>query len=160
MRLEISELDPAKFISAPGVVWQVAFKKTEVELDLLTDIDITLMVEKSFRGEICDAIHNYAKANKKYIKDVDKNKEPSYLNYWDVNYLYGWAMSQTCPTFNFKWVEDTSQFNEDFVKSYNEESDEGFFLKFMFNTQKNYMNFIVTYRFYLKEGNLKKLGSL
>ena len=123
MRLEISELDPAKFISAPGVVWQVAFKKTEVELDLLTDIDITLMVEKSFRGEICDAIHNYAKANKKYIKDVDKNKEPSYLNYWDVNYLYGWAMPQTFPTFNFKSVEDTSQFNEDFIKSYNKKSD-------------------------------------
>ena len=123
MCLEISELDPAKFISAPGLVQQVALKKTEVELDLLNDIDIILMVEKGFRGEICDAIHNYAKANNKYMKDVDKNKEPSYLNYWDVNYLYGWAMPQTFPTFNFKSVEDTSQFNEDFIKNYNKKSD-------------------------------------
>ena len=138
----------------------MALKKTEVELDLSNDIDIILMVEKGFRGEICEAIHNYAKANNKYMKDVDKNKEPSYLNYWAVNYLYGWAMPQTFPTFSFKSVEDTSQFNEDFIKNYNKKSDGTFFLKFMFNTQKNYMNFIVTYRFYLKEGNLKKLGSL
>ena len=123
MCLEISELDPAKFISAPKLVQQVALKKTEVELDLSNDIDIILMVEKGFRGEISDSIHNYAKANNKYMKDVDKNKEPSYLNYWDVNYLYGWAMPQTFPTFNFKSVEDTSQFNEDFIKSYNKKSD-------------------------------------
>ena len=50
------------------------------------------------------------------MKDYDKSKESSYLKYWDINNLYGWVMSQN--------LSDTSQFNEDFVKSYNEESDE------------------------------------
>ena len=52
----------------------------------------------------------------KYVKDYHKNKEPLYLNYWDVNNLYGWAMSQKLPASNFEWVEDTSQFNEYFIK--------------------------------------------
>ena len=88
-----------------------------------------LMVEKDIRGGICNAIHRYAKANNKYMKDYDKNKESSYLNYWDVNNLYGWAMSQKLPVNNFEWIKDTSQFNEDFIKNYNEESDEGYFLE-------------------------------
>ena len=53
----------------------------------------------------------------------------SYLQYWDVNNLYAWAMSQKFPLNNFEWIEDTSQFNEDFIKSYYEESDEGYFLE-------------------------------
>ena len=63
------------------------------------------------------------------MKDYDKNKESSYLNYWDVNNLYGWAMSQKLPVNNFEWIKDTSQFNEDFIKNYNEESDEGYFFE-------------------------------
>ena len=91
MCINISELDPAK---APGVAWQAALKKTKVKLDLLTDIDILLMVEKGIRGGICHSIYRYAKANNKYMKH-DKNKDWSYLQYWDVNNSYGWAMSQS-----------------------------------------------------------------
>ena len=68
-----------------------SFKK---DLELLTDIDMLLMVEKRIREEICHAIHRFGKINNKYLKDCDKNKESSYLKYWDVNNLYGWAMSQ------------------------------------------------------------------
>ena len=68
----------------------------------------------------------------------------------DVNNLYGWAMSQKLPVNNFKWIKDTSQFNEDFIKNYNEESDEGYFLKLMFNILKNDMKFIMIYHFYLR----------
>ena len=75
------------------------------------------------------------------MKDYDKYKESSYLQYWDVNNLYGWAMLQNLPVNNYEWIEDTSQFNEDFIKKYNEESDEGYFLESMFNILKNYMNF-------------------
>ena len=53
------------------------------------------MVEKGLRGRICNATYWYA--NDKYIKDYDKNKETSYLNYWGVNKLYGWAMPQKLP---------------------------------------------------------------
>ena len=71
---EIYELDPAKFISAPGLAWQAVLKKTKVKLDLLTDIHMLLMVEKDIRGGICHPIYRYAKANNKYRKDYYKNK--------------------------------------------------------------------------------------
>ena len=67
------------------------------------------MAEKGFRGKIGHAIHQY-------LKDYDENKESSYLKYWDVNNLYGWVMSQKLPVNNFERTEDTSQFNEDFMK--------------------------------------------
>ena len=63
------------------------------------------------------------------MKDYDKNKELSYLQYWDVNNLYGWAISQKFLVNNFKWIEDTSQFNDDFIKNYNEKSDKRYFLE-------------------------------
>ena len=63
------------------------------------------------------------------MKNYDKNKESSYFQYWDVNNLYSWEMSQKLPVNNFEWIEDTSQFTEDFIKSYNEESDERSFLE-------------------------------
>ena len=78
------------------------FKKTGIELKLLTDIDMVLMVEKGIRGGICHAIHRYTKANNKYIKNYDKNKDSSYLMYLDANNLYGWAMSQKLPVDGFK----------------------------------------------------------
>ena len=69
------------------------------------------------------------KANNKYMKDYDKIKESSSVQYWDVNKLYVWTMSQKLPVNNFEWIKDTSQFNENFRKNYNEESDEGCFLE-------------------------------
>ena len=86
-------------------------------------------MQKEFRGGIFYTIHRYTKANNKHMKDYDKNKESSYLKYWDVNNLYGWAMSQKLPVNKFEWIEDTSQFNKDFIKNCNEERDEGYFLE-------------------------------
>ena len=62
--------------------------------------------------------------NNKYMKSYSKNKEWSYLQYWDVNNLYGWAMSQNLLANNFEWVKDAFQFNEAFIKNSNEETDE------------------------------------
>ena len=66
-----------------------SLKKTKVELDPLTDIDMLLMVEKGIRGRICHSIYQYANANNRYMRDYDKNKESLYIQYWDVNNLYG-----------------------------------------------------------------------
>ena len=88
-----------------------------------------LIVGKGIRGGICTAIHQYAKANNKYMKDYDENKESSYLSYQDVNNLYGWAMSQKLQVNNFEWIEETSQLNEDFIKDYTEECDERYSLE-------------------------------
>ena len=84
----------------PGLAWQSAFKKPEVKLDILTYIDMFFMVEKAIRGRICYSVYGYAKANNKYMKDFEKNKESSYLKYLDVNNLYGWAMFQKLPVNN------------------------------------------------------------
>ena len=69
MCLEKDQLDSVYFVSAPGLAWQACLKKTGVELELLTDIDMLLMIEKRIRGGICQATHRYAKANNKYMKN-------------------------------------------------------------------------------------------
>ena len=88
-----------------------------------------LMVEKNIRGRICQSIYRYAKANNKHIKGYDKNKELSYLQYWDVINLYRWVTSQKLSVNNFEWIENYFQFNEDFIKNYNEQSNERCFLE-------------------------------
>ena len=64
---EVSHLDAVKFLPAPGLAWQAALKITEIKLELLTDIDMLLMVEKGIRVGICHAVHQFAKANNKYM---------------------------------------------------------------------------------------------
>ena len=116
MCLEIYKLDPIKFISVPGLVWQAALKKKQVELDLLTDVDMLLMIEKVIRGGICNAIHRYAKASNKYMSDdKDQNKESSFV----VNgTLITCMVGQKLSTFRFEWVEDISKLTKDFIKNY------------------------------------------
>ena len=129
MCLKIYEFYSAKFLSAPRLAQQAALKKTNIKLDDLTDTDMLLIVEKSIRGGISHSIYSYAKANNKFKKDYDKNKESSSLQYCNVNNLYGWAMLQKLSVNNFKWIKDTCQFNENFMKDYNEENNEGYFLE-------------------------------
>ena len=83
------------------------------------------MAEKGIR----DAIYQYVKANNKFMKDYDENKESLYLNYWDVNNLYGQVMSQKLLVDGFKQLENTFQFNKDFIKSYNEDSEGEYFIE-------------------------------
>ena len=79
--LEVYELDPAPFLSLPGLAWQACLKKTNVKLELLTDYDMLLMVEEGIRGRISHSIHRYAKVNNKYMKNYNKNEESSYIQY-------------------------------------------------------------------------------
>ena len=88
-----------------------------------------LMVEKGIRGGICHSIHRYAKANNKYMENYNENKESSYIQYLDTNNLYGWAMCQKLPKNNFKWVEDTSRIDKEFIKNYYENSNKGYNLE-------------------------------
>ena len=123
------ELDHAHFVSLPGLAWQACLKKTNVELDLITDYDMLLMIEDGIRGGICHAIKRYAKANNYYMKHYNKNKESSYIQYLDANNLYGMAMSKKLPITGFKWIVDISGIDENFVKSYNKNSGKGYILK-------------------------------
>ena len=127
--IEIYELSPAHSLSAPGLAWQACLKKTKAELELLTNIDMLLMVEKGIRGGICQAIHSHAKANNKYMNNYNKDVISLYLMYLGANNLYGWAMSQKLPVNGFKWVEKLSRLNERFVQNYNGNGDIGYFPK-------------------------------
>ena len=151
--IEIYGLDPSHFLSAPGLAWQACLKKTEVKLELLTDYQMLLMIEEGIRGGMCQSTHRYAKANNKYMKNYDKSIESSYLMYLDANNLYGWAMSQKLAVNGFKWKNDISRFNEDFIKNYHDNSDIGYFLEVDESTRENYLVLIKIYRFYMKEKN-------
>ena len=128
MCIKVYELDPAHFVSLPELAWQVCLKKTNIELELLTDYDMLLIVEKGIRGGICHSIHRYAKAINKYMQNYDNNEESSYIQYLDGNNLYGWAMSEKLPVNGFKWI-DNNEINEDFIKNFDENNDKGYVLE-------------------------------
>ena len=116
MCIKVYGLDPVYFLSAPGLAWQACLKKACVKLELITDVDMLLMIEKGIRGGICHSIYRYAKANNKYTKIYDKYSESSCIIYMEANNLYGYAMSKKLPVDGFEWVEDLSKIDEDFIK--------------------------------------------
>ena len=104
--LENYELDPAHYYTAPGLAWDAALKVTDVNLELLSDIDMLLMAEKGIRGGVSMISNRYGKANNKYMGNKFNSNEPSkYIQYLDANNLYGWAMSKPLPTHGFKWMK-------------------------------------------------------
>ena len=125
------ELDLAHFLSLPGLAWQACLKKTNIELELLTDYDMLLMIEEGIRGGICHSIHQYAKANNKYMKSYNNNVESSYIQYLDANNLYGLAMSKKLPVNGFKWLDShkINEINEELIKNYYENDNKGYILE-------------------------------
>ena len=101
--IETDKLDPADFLTTPGLSWWACLKKTGAKLELLTDENMFLTYEEGIRGGIWNKVYSYAEANNKYMKNYDKNKESSFLMYVDANNLYGWAMSKKLPIDGFKW---------------------------------------------------------
>ena len=100
------KLDPAHYYTAPGLAWDAALKVTEVELELLSDIDMLLMVEKGIRGGVSMISNRYGQANDKYMgKSFIDTILSTYIAYLDANNLYGWAMSKPLPTHGFKWMK-------------------------------------------------------
>ena len=128
MYIKEYELDPAHFLSLPRLAWQACLKKTNIELEILTDYDMLLMVEEGIRGGICHSIHRYAKANNKYMKNYNNNEESSYIQYLDANNLYSWAMSKQLPVNGFERL-DNDKINEEFMKNYNENDKKGYILE-------------------------------
>ena len=156
--IEIYGLDPAHFLSAPGLAWQACLKKTGVKLELLTDY-MLLMVEKGIQGGICQAIYRYAKANK-YMNNYDKSIISSFLMYLDANNLYEWAMIKKLPVNGFKWVKKLSQFYEHFIKNYDENSNKGHFLEVDVEYPKILFNHLKVFIFLPERKNLEKVKRL
>ena len=99
-------LDPAHYYTAPGLAWDAMLKMTKINLELLSDVDKLLMIEKGIRGGISIISNRYGKANNKYMKDFYEKELSKYLMYLDANNLYGWAMSQKLPIHSFEWMTD------------------------------------------------------
>ncbi|CAB4011222.1 Hypothetical predicted protein [Paramuricea clavata] len=102
--LENYKLDPAHYISAPGLSLDAMLKRTGVKLDLLSNVNMYQFIEKGMRGGTSYIGHRYARANNKYMSDHDSGKPSSYIMYYDANNLYGCAMSEELPYGKFKWV--------------------------------------------------------
>ena len=102
--LNTYKTDPAYFLSLTGLAWQACLKHSGIKLELISDIDMLLMLVEGIRGGICHSVFRHAKANNKYMK------------VYDCNNLYGKAMSQKLPVDGFEWVDDISEIDENFIK--------------------------------------------
>ena len=103
--LKIYGLDPVYYFTAPGLAWDACLKMTNINLELLSDLDMLLMFEKGIRGGISMISNRYGEANNKYMsKGFNRNKLKKHLMYLDANNLYGSAMSEKLPTHGFKWL--------------------------------------------------------
>ena len=140
-------MDAPHFYTAPGLAWQALLKTAaesceheerrkecelcpdEFRLELLTGVDMLLMVGKGIRGGIIQAVKRYAKANNKYMKDLYNPDEKSiYLQYLDGNNLYGWAMVQNLPTHGFKW-KDGEDFTPEKIDELDKKDKRGYLLE-------------------------------
>ena len=99
-------LDPAWYYTAPGLAWDAALKITKVNLELLTDIDMLLMIEKGVRGGVSMISTRYGKANNPYMNEYEPKLQTKYITYLDANNLYGGGMSEKLPTHGFRWMSE------------------------------------------------------
>ena len=102
-------LDPANYVSAPGLAWDAMLLNTKVELDLITDLEIMDMIERQKRGGLCFVgSKRYVEANNTYLENYDPAKPSTYIMYWGANNIYGWAMVQYLPYKGLRFVKHVS----------------------------------------------------
>ena len=126
--LQYYKLDPCHYFTSPGLSWDAMLKMTDIQLELMTDIDMFQFIEKGMRGGISYIANRYGKANNKYMREYDEKAPSKYIMYLDANNLYGWAMSQYLPTGGFKWLTE-KQINKINLAQYNEDSNKGLILE-------------------------------
>ena len=99
-------LNAPHYYTSPGLAWNAMLKHTEMELDLISDPDMYLTIERGIRGGVSSIMKRYSKANHKYLKDYNPKKPNKHILYLDANNLYGWAMSKPLPHKNFRWMNE------------------------------------------------------
>ena len=102
--LDYYGLDPSHYFSSPRLSWDEMLKITKMELELISDIDMHLFIEKRMRSGICYIAKRHSKANNKYMECYDSSKESIFISYLDANNLYSWLMGQYLPYSGFKWL--------------------------------------------------------
>lgn len=121
-------LDPAHYVSAPHLSWDAMLKSTECKLELLSDPEMYRLLEGGLRGGVAMVSKRFAKANNPRVANYDPSKPDVHLMYWDANNLYGWAMSQSLPEGNFRWLEDNEIAAIDWTKT-RKGSDTGYVIE-------------------------------
>ena len=96
--------NPCHYFSSLGLSWDAMLKMTQIELELISDINMHLFIEKGMRGGISYIAKRHSKPNNKYMENYDSSEEGVYIIYLDANNLYGWAMIQYLPYGRFKWL--------------------------------------------------------
>ena len=104
--MQYYKLDPCHYFTSPGLSWDAMLKMTNIKLELMTGIDMFQFIEKGMHGGVSYIANQYGNANNKYMKEYDEKAPSKYIMYLDTNNLYGWAMGQSLPTGNFKWMTD------------------------------------------------------
>ena len=126
--LQYYGLDPCHYFSSPELSWDTMLKRAGIQLELITDIDMNLFVEKGMRGGISYIAKRHSKASNKHMKCYDSSKESKFIMYLDANNLYGWAMSQYLPYSRFKWL-NREEINRSDANSIGENSFDGYILE-------------------------------
>ena len=99
-------LEAFHYYTSPGLALDAMLKYTEAKLDLISDPDMYLMIEKGIRGGVSSCMKRYSEANHKYLDNYDPKKPNKHILYLDANNLYGWAMSKPLPHKNFRWMKN------------------------------------------------------
>jgi len=105
--IESHRLDPVHYISCPGYTWDAMLRRCSIPISLISDQSMYQFIESGIRGGIAMVAKRYAEANNPYMNHLfQKDKETSYIMYYDFVNLYGWAMSMKMPYADFKFLED------------------------------------------------------
>lgn len=126
--MNIYKLDPAHYFTAPGYSWDAMLLYTSVQIELFTDVDMLLFVERGIRGGISQCSGRYFEANNKYMQNFEPSRPPSYLMYLDVNNLYGDAMMKSLPLNGFEWC-DGAAIDVEMIKHMTDDSPVGYILE-------------------------------
>ena len=95
--------NPSHYFTSPGLSWDALLKKTEVDLELLTDLEMFLFVERGIQGGVSMVRKKYTGANNPLVEGYDPSKRKQLHQYLDANNLYRWAMCKPLPVRIFKW---------------------------------------------------------
>ena len=126
--LEFYKLDPCHYFTSPGLSWDAMLKMTNIKLELISDVDMFLFIEKGLCSGINYIANRHGEANNKYMKEYDEKAPSKYIMYLDANNLYGWAMSQYLPTGGFRWMTQKQIDKIDLAK-YKEDSEKGLIME-------------------------------
>ncbi|GFT46965.1 uncharacterized protein TNCV_3474071 [Trichonephila clavipes] len=125
--MQTYKLDPCWYFTTPALSWDAMLLHTKVAIELFTDYDMLLFIEKGVRGGISQCCNRYAIANNRYMSNFNPDDEIKYLMYLDANNLYGYAMSKYLPLKDFVWSDN--DLTEQDILNLSDESDVGYILE-------------------------------